>query len=346
MAGGQEISLFSGYNQKENRHTNYCLLLLKQIYEENPRFLDEVFDSITGGEGDSIIGVQFRQQQKHSGTMPDGGNKQQPVTLFVETKNFDWFYEDQLERHLDALSEEYDGQKVLLALSKFEDGYEDEFDEIERLCREEYEGEVVFSPLSFEEFLEAVRVDGLSKTLQDTIDELETYMDSQNLLPDWKYKLDLINCANSIDHPASHNVYTCPATGGSYSHKRCRYFGAYKDKRAQFVAEILGVVDIDSDDPSDAHIQWNNSKVLSSSRTLTDEKLIQEAIDRKYATRPDQLENARVFVLGKMHETAFRKNSSGGMLGSKQYFDIRDLDIENAAELADVLDGMGWSELD
>jgi len=94
MAGGREISLFSGYNQKENRHTNYCLLLLKQLYEENPRFLAEALDGITGGEGDSVIGVQFRQQEQHSSTIPDGVIKQQPFTLFVETKNFDWFYDD------------------------------------------------------------------------------------------------------------------------------------------------------------------------------------------------------------------------------------------------------------
>ena len=35
------ISLFSGYNQKENRHTNYCLLMLKLLYEENPKNLSE-----------------------------------------------------------------------------------------------------------------------------------------------------------------------------------------------------------------------------------------------------------------------------------------------------------------
>lgn len=149
MAGGREISLFSGYNQRENRHTNYCLLLLKQLYEENPRSLAEALDGITGGEGDSVIGVQFRQQEQHSGTIPDGVIKQQPFTLFVETKNFDWFYDDQLESHLDALDAEYVGQKVLIALSKFEDGHESKFEAVEDLCRDKYGGRVVFSALGF-----------------------------------------------------------------------------------------------------------------------------------------------------------------------------------------------------
>ena len=38
---GKTISLFSGYSQKENRTTNYCLLALRMIYEENPKFLSE-----------------------------------------------------------------------------------------------------------------------------------------------------------------------------------------------------------------------------------------------------------------------------------------------------------------
>ncbi|MBK6515728.1 MAG: hypothetical protein IPG04_16920 [Polyangiaceae bacterium] len=33
---GSDITLFSGYSQRENRTTNYCLLVLRMLYEENP----------------------------------------------------------------------------------------------------------------------------------------------------------------------------------------------------------------------------------------------------------------------------------------------------------------------
>jgi hypothetical protein len=42
---GKQVSLFSGYGQKENRTTNYCLLMLKLIYEENPKYLSEVIQN-------------------------------------------------------------------------------------------------------------------------------------------------------------------------------------------------------------------------------------------------------------------------------------------------------------
>ena len=46
---GSNISLFSGYNLSENRTTNYCLLMLKMLYEENPKYLAEFFNNL-GGE--------------------------------------------------------------------------------------------------------------------------------------------------------------------------------------------------------------------------------------------------------------------------------------------------------
>ena len=56
------ISLFSGYHQSENRTTNYCLLALKLIYEENPSLLAEALSNLTGDESlINSVGVNFMQ---------------------------------------------------------------------------------------------------------------------------------------------------------------------------------------------------------------------------------------------------------------------------------------------
>ncbi len=44
----KNIRLFSNYVQRENQTTNYCLLILKLLYEENPKFLSEVLSDIIG----------------------------------------------------------------------------------------------------------------------------------------------------------------------------------------------------------------------------------------------------------------------------------------------------------
>ena len=61
------ITLFSGYSQKENRITNYCLLILKMLYEENPKYLSEALGQLAGEDVSSYVGVQFRQQEKKEG---------------------------------------------------------------------------------------------------------------------------------------------------------------------------------------------------------------------------------------------------------------------------------------
>ncbi|MGB3544158.1 MAG: hypothetical protein WBA11_14665, partial [Rubrivirga sp.] len=95
MPGGRPITLFSGYDQKENRVTNYAILLLRMLYQESPAYLDEALADLTGGltrDGDEgWVGVQFRQQDRRTTSVPDAVIFQRPFTLFVETKNTDWF---------------------------------------------------------------------------------------------------------------------------------------------------------------------------------------------------------------------------------------------------------------
>ena len=117
---GKTISLFSGYSQRENRTTNYCLLVLKLLYEENPRFLGEVLEALLGENISDHVGVQFRQQEKRLNSIPDGLIIQKPIVIYVETKNFDWFYDEQLEKHLEGLQKDAVGLKVLIALGQFE----------------------------------------------------------------------------------------------------------------------------------------------------------------------------------------------------------------------------------
>jgi hypothetical protein len=47
----------------------------------------------------------------------------------------------------------------------------------------------------------------------------------------------------------------------------------------------------------------------------------------------------RVFLLGPVFATTFRKDSPGGMLGSKQYFDVSRLQPKDVEDLATELRG-------
>jgi len=89
---------------------------LKLLYEENPRFLAEALGSLLGEDIADNIGVQFRQQEKRALSTPDGLIVQKPITIYLETKHFDWFCDEQLENHLTALERDAVGLKLLIAL--------------------------------------------------------------------------------------------------------------------------------------------------------------------------------------------------------------------------------------
>jgi hypothetical protein len=331
------ISLFSGYSQGENRTTNYCLLVLKMLYEENPKFLAEVMTTLVGEELGEQIGVRFRQQIHKTSSTPDGLIVQPAFAIYIETKNWDWFRDEQLEQHLSSLHKETEGLKVLVALANFEAEESEKFDRIRGLCAQKYKDSITFKEVSFEDFTSALmKIPHLPKNLDDVVQEFRAYLDEEYLLPSWERKLDVVNCAGIPDDVLSGKVYMCPAVGGAYSHIRCKYFGMYRDKRIERVGLIEAVVDVEDDHT--ARVKWQNMK-RSKQET---EKL---AIEKVGLLLPGTFPT-RVFLLGELFETDCKKDSPGGMYNSKRYFDVSWLDVTDAADLAGKIKGVPWSKFE
>lgn len=332
---GKRISLFSGYSQKENRTTNYCLLALKMIYEENPKFLSEILSGLCGYDMSNDVGVKFRQQERKVSSVPDGLITQKAFTIFIETKNFDWFYDQQLENHLDALNTESKSLKVLFALGNFEGDITTRFSSIKGLCENKFKNKIFFSAVTFEDFITALDLPSLPKNISDAIKDLRTYLDEEGLLPSWKNWLDVVNCAGLPEDVLDGMVYMCPAEGGAYSHGRCKFFGMYRQKRVEKVSLIRGVVDVASE--TDANLLWKNTDIKTS-------ELLGEAKNKVMELRPGEYPT-RIFLLGQLYDTNFVKDTPGGMLGSKQYFDVSKFKAEDAKELSGCLKDLTWSEL-
>lgn len=333
----RQITLFSGYSQSENRTTNYCLLILKMLYEENPKFLAEVLTTLVGEELGERIGVKFRQQERKEGSIPDGLILQPAFTVYIETKHFDWFHDKQLEEHLAALNQETHGFKVLIALSAFETEETDCFQKIRVLCDTTYRKAIAFETVSFDDFIRALHLPHLPKNLADAVADFRDYLEEHNLLSSWQNRLDVVNCAGNPDDVLNENVYICPAAGGAYNHARCKYFGMYKDKCVKMIAVIDAVVDIE--DEQKAKVKWyiapgRGADFIAKART----KLLQ--ISQK---RPQDYP-LRIFLLGQLHDSDFRKDTPGGMFGSKRYFDVSALDPADAQQLASKLRGKLWSQ--
>jgi hypothetical protein len=97
--------------------------------------------------------------------------------VYIETKLHSGFSEKQLMNHLDALHNENSDQKVLLALGNFESEQEKQFDMIQQKVKSTYKDKLIFAAKSFEEFVDVLEINGLSKNIKDSISEFRLYLD-------------------------------------------------------------------------------------------------------------------------------------------------------------------------
>ncbi|MFW5891205.1 MAG: hypothetical protein ACOCUI_03205 [bacterium] len=335
---GREISLFSNYHSKENNVTNYCGLILKLLYEENPNSFEEVLASLVESDISLTVGPNFTQQKKTEKSIPDLAITQPPFSIFFETKLEDWFYSEQIERHIKGFNKKTD-LKILFLLANFETSNLDKRFEKEIKMAED-EG-IILQPISFEDFIEALQNIDYSMQFKNMLEEFKSYLDRNDYLPKWKYLLDVVNCSKSMNE-INENVYMCPDTGGAYSHRRAKYFGPYSNKTVSKIFEIDAVVVVDTN-LSDFTLKWNNTeKEVSILYEKAEEKIkLFESRIEENKTTPLQ-----VFLLSNPENTDFFKASSGGMMQSKKYFWEIAVDCDNSIELANKLENVAWKDIE
>lgn len=333
---GRPISFFTDYHQEENRVTNYCGLILKILYQESPLKFEQAIQALSVCDALSI-GPQFQQQTKKNDSVPDLEISQSSFSIFFETKLTDWFKNDQIESHIKGLGDAK--QKILLLLSNFEtdDYVEKKFSDLVQRVRS-IDKSISISAISFEDILEALDEVEKSDNLEQLVGEFREYLDRKGLLPNWKYLLDVVNCAGTMEEIAS-GFYICPATGGTYSHKRARYFGPYKNKQVSAIHEVNAVVVVAQNKES-VEIKWNNS-ARPDSEIYAEAHLIIKKWD-DWRIEENKRVPLQIFILGGGIKTNFVKNSPGGMMGSKKYFWDIARNVSDAEELAANLSGTNW----
>lgn len=335
---GREISLFADYHQKENSLTNYCGLLMKMLYEDSPRRFEELLATLLKTNTNIIVGPTFTQQTKTVKSIPDLAITQKSFSVFFETKTTDWFYEDQINRHIAGFNQSAD-DKILFLLSNFEnDNLEEQF---EKEIKEAKKSKIILQPLTFEDFVGSLEQVCNTEYLRNLLDEFKLYLDRNERLPKWKYLLDVVSCSGTLEE-IEQGVYMCPDTGGAYSHRRAKYFGPYSSKRVSDIFEIMAIVVIEKN-LGDAKIKWKN-------KSVKDEKLIEQAKQKlqNWQWRIDENKSVplQVFLLDNRQETNFIKETSGGMLQSKKYFWDIATDCKNSQELAEKLRDKNWSDFE
>jgi len=327
------VSLFCDYNQQENRVTNYCGLIMRQLYLDSTTAFQEFVGGLLCDDLSVTFGPTFTQQSRERQSVPDLTIYQQPVKVLFENKLNNWFSADQIKRHAAG----FDNKQavcVLFLLSNWKnDNPENQFLREIEAARQDH---VVIRCISYEDLVaEFERIDK-SDTFSELLNEFKQYLDRKDLLPTWKYTLDVVNCKQSLPSVVEHEFYICPDTGGSYAHRRAKYLGTYSNKVVSWVFEVKAVVHV-SVEASDHNVKWKLPNLNE-----TDAQLIQQAVEK--ATELNRSGEVQVFLLRNGAETHFRKDSHGGLIGSKTYFNDIARNCSDAQALAGQLSGRAWSE--
>ena len=332
---GQQISYFTSYHGKENIVTNYCGVMLKMIYDESPKAFERIINEIIGGNENPIyVGPRFTQQEKHISSIPDLTVKQQSFNIFFENKTRDWFYDGQIDTYISNLDQSPSVNVLILLCSEFSNS-----DFLKSVQDKGKDRSVYVSSITYDDFLELIENNVTSDFVLTQLAEFRDFLDQEGLLPNWKYRFDVVNCANVSLNLCNETAYICPDRGGSYSHQRAKYFGAYKDKKVHHVYTISAIVVV-PENLGEPQIKWKNEGARSNKEL----EGLAKTLVAKYRRDENLSTPLQVFILDNEREVSFVKDTAGGLWGSKIYFHDIARKCKSIDDLVDIIDNKRWSE--
>lgn len=350
---GREISLFSDFHQGENRITNYCGLILKMIYQESPSAFQEVIVSLLGdlNTGFDVLPVFHQQEKKNNGkskkSIPDLILRQSSFNIYFEVKTTDWFYDDQIKCHLENLEKEFknaDNKILFLLTSEFNNDIKSR---LNKSFNKAKANNIILQIITFEELISAIKTAADTNIQKNTyinaiIPEFEDFLNRTGVLPSWKHTIDIIPCG-ATQNEVNQRLYICPATSGAYNHSRAKFFGAYWDKRINFIAEIQGVVVAQKGENGSVEFitQWSNIDNSDEATKMCLENEAKKRFDSVEQWRKDELNNTnlRIFVLGDLEKVNIEKKSKGGIRSKIYWYDINS---ETVQDLKSELNNREW----
>lgn len=223
-----KIHYFQRYHAKENVATANTMLLLSRLYQYSSdkffRFLKSEFFS------DSFEPeIVFNLQEKSVDSIPDATITQESFKIVVETKMSDWFYSEQLMRHLNSFGDEK--YKVMITLAP-EIMAEDKKKIFEQQLKEYNSAQskpVIHINTTFEGIANAIQevIDDRDYEMQEVLDDYLNYCYNDGLIAvsdSWKF-MRMQLAGTTLDFNVSQDIYYDNADRGFRAHD---YLSLYK----------------------------------------------------------------------------------------------------------------------
>ncbi len=336
-----KIHYFQRYHEKENVATANTMLLLSRLYSYSSdkffRFLKSqyFFDSFNP----EII---FTLQEKSVDSIPDATITQESFKIVVETKMSDWFYEDQLLRHLSSFNDEKYKVMITLAPEHMSDKKKSAFEQKLKEYNMKQAHPVIHINTTFEELANAIGdvLDDRDYEIQDVLDDYLNYCYTDGLIPisdSWKYmRMQLAGA--TLDFNISERVYYEKAERGFRAHD---ILGLYKNKSVRAVGKIIArITAVETEQGVKYNAEFGE---LTEERKAVIEKAMADGDSRGYNLRTIV---HRYFFVEEFYETDFKKISPRPPMGTR-IFDLTQIlgtdDIPDTKKIAELLRNEIWT---
>lgn len=336
-----KIHYFQRYHEKENVATANTMLLLSRLYSYSSnkffRFLKSEY--FAGSFEPELV---FTLQEKSLESIPDATITQEGFKIVVETKLTDWFYSDQLMRHLKSFGDEKN--KVMITLAS-EPMSAEKLVDFEKQLKEYNESQtypVIHINTTFEMMANAIRdvIADRDYEMQDVLDDYLNYCYKDGLIPvsdSWKY-LRMQLAGTTLDFNVNNNVYYDNAERGFRAHD---YLGLYKQKSVRAIGKICArITAIETEEGIKYTPEFGE---LTEGRKQMIAKAMADGDSHGYDLRTIE---HRYFFVEEFYETDFKKISSGGSMGTR-IFDLTTLlgteEIPDVEQIAELLRNQSWS---
>lgn len=335
-----KIHYFQRYHTKENVATANTMLLLSRLYQYSSdkffRFLkSEYFSDQFDPE------ISFTLQEKSLDSVPDATITQENFKIVVETKMSDWFYSDQLMRHLHSFSDEK--YKVMLTVAP-ELMNEKKLAEIDKQIAEYNKKQsrpVIHINTTFERIVKSIQdvIDDRDYEMQDVIDDYLNYCYSDGLIPvadSWKYMRSQLAGA-TFDFNVNEGVYYDNAERGFRAHD---YLGLYKEKSVRAIGKICArILAVEVDGVPQFEVETGD---LTDERKEKIKRCVEDGDSHGYDLHTRK---QRYFFVEKFYSMDYKKTSPRAPMGSR-IFDLSEIlgknELPGTEKIAALLSEKTW----
>ena len=336
-----KIHYFQRYHEKENVATANTMLLLSRLYQYSSnkffRFLKSEFFS------DSFEPeIVFNLQEKSVDSIPDATITQESFKIVVETKMSDWFYSNQLMRHLNSFKDEKYKVMITLAPELMLESKKADFEQQLKDYNDTQTYPVIHINTTFEGVANAIQevIDDRDYEMREVLEDYLNYCYNDGLITvsdSWKF-MRMQLAATTLDFNVREDIYYDNAERGFRAHD---YLSLYKNKSVRAVGKFCArIIAVETKDGMQYEAEYGE---LTEERKDQILRAITDGDGYGYDLRSIK---HRYFFVEKFHETDFKKITPRAPMGSR-VFDLTQIleteQLPSTQAIAELLKTKTWS---